>query len=245
MAEPIFDDAFLDSLPLDTTEAVNQMASRFAERFSKDQRRIANYDIYVEAAGVFDSFQAAVGASAPAPKLDGPNAQNLETLTNWFGYLRQVTGTELAQRRTRNALERGRERFAMRSGALFYYEFPEQDVAEIQQLLNRLRELIFEAEHLTENHKARLLRRLEQLQTELHKKMSDLDRFWGLLGDAGVAIRKFGEDTKRVAAVLAIIGKIAHIVWKAQLSAHQLPPDAPHPMLPPQVEQSQRQPIEV
>jgi hypothetical protein len=141
------------------------------------------------------------------------------------------------------SIESGKTWFAKQSGGLFFYEFTENEVAEIQNRLNELRELITSSTELKDAHKIRLLRRLEQLQTELNKKMSDLDRFWGLIGDAGVAIRKFGKDTKRVAAMLAAIKTITWIVWKAQLMAHQLPPDTHHPLLlPPQEHKTKANP---
>jgi hypothetical protein len=130
------------------------------------------------------------------------------------------------------AFERGREIFAIKSGKLFVYEFSESDVKEIQNYINELRSLFSSSEELTEEHRRRLLRRLEQLQTELNKTMSDLDRFWGLVGDAGVAIRKFGEDSKNAALIVAAIYKLTMLIWKVQLSAHGLPYE-PKPLLPP------------
>src|SRR5438045_5881321 len=111
----------------------------------------------------------------------------------------------------------------MKSRKLFVYEFSETDVQEIQGHINDLRNLFSSSEELTEEHRKRLLRRLEQLQAELNKTMSDLDRFWGLVGDAGVAIRKFGEDSKNAALIVAAIYKLTMLIWKAQLVAHGLP----------------------
>ena len=60
------------------------------------------------------------------------------------------------------------------------------------------------------------------MQQELHKCMSDLDRFWGLVGDAGVVLGKFGTDAK---ALVDRIREIAGIVWRTQAFAEELPTD--------------------
>ncbi len=54
------------------------------------------------------------------------------------------------------------------------------------------------SELFTAEHQQRILKRLEKLESELHKKVSDLDKFWGLIGDADVAIRKFGKNAKPI-----------------------------------------------
>lgn len=88
--------------------------------------------------------------------------------------------------------------------------------------------MISESKLFDENHKSRLLKRLERLQSELHKKVSDLDRFWGLIGEAGVAIGKFGNDVK---PIVDRIREIAEIVWRTQARGEELPSGMPIPML--------------
>lgn len=46
--------------------------------------------------------------------------------------------------------------------------------------------------------------------------MSDLDRFWGLVGDAGVAIGEFGADAK---PIVDRIRELTGIIWRAQARA--------------------------
>ena len=110
----------------------------------------------------------------------------------------------------------------------FSYEFSTGDVTRIQTLLNELRTLIQKNRDLAEDHRQRVLQRLERLQAELHKKMSDIDRFWGLIGDAGVMIGKFGKDAK---PIVERIREIADIVWRTQARAEQLPSNTPLPLL--------------
>ncbi len=110
----------------------------------------------------------------------------------------------------------------------FYYEFTSGDIERIQEIINELREEISNNPSFEPEHKQRLLKRLEILQSELHKKMSDLDRFWGLIGDAGVAIGKFGMDAKPIVDRLK---EITSFAWKAQAHREELSSDSAFPVL--------------
>ncbi|HQR83212.1 MAG TPA: hypothetical protein PK283_09920, partial [Thiotrichales bacterium] len=98
--------------------------------------------------------------------------------------------------------------------------------------INELRDLIASTNDLESDHQRRLLSRLEKLQSELHKKLSDVDRFWGLVGDAGVMLEKLGKNAK---PMVDRIKEIAQITWKTQTQAEGLPN---HSTLPPLLEKS-------
>lgn len=110
----------------------------------------------------------------------------------------------------------------------FMYHFSDSEVTKIQELINILREEISKSTLFENEHQQRLLKRLEKLQAEIHKKMSDLDRFWGLVGDAGVAIGKFGKDAK---PIVDRIRELTDVVWGAQRRAEQLPDNSSNPLL--------------
>ncbi|MDP2127397.1 MAG: hypothetical protein Q8K97_08455 [Pseudohongiella sp.] len=110
----------------------------------------------------------------------------------------------------------------------FFYEFTDGDLQRIQQLINELRDQIVESTLFKEDHRRRLLKRLETLQSEIHKKMSDIDRIWGLVGDAGIAIGKFGEDAK---PFVERIKELSQIAWKTQARAEELPSSSVNPLL--------------
>ena len=110
----------------------------------------------------------------------------------------------------------------------FAYEFSKGDLDRIQVLINELRSKISEQEYLEQEHKQRLLKRLEKLQSELHKRVSDLDRFWGLVGDAGVVLGKLGKDAK---PIVDRTREIAEIIWKTQARSEELPSGTQNPML--------------
>jgi len=121
-----------------------------------------------------------------------------------------------------------RSRFKASLGSSFCYEFSQGDIERIQNLINEIRDQITATTKFEENHKQRLLKRLERLQAEVHKKVSDLDRFWGLIGDAGVVFGKFGNDAK---PIVDRIREIAEIVWRTQARSEELPSGTTLPML--------------
>lgn len=110
----------------------------------------------------------------------------------------------------------------------FFYEFTDGDINRIQILINELRNEINESDLFEEDHRSRLLKRLERLQAEMHKKMSDIDRFWGLIGDAGVALGKFGKDAK---PIVDRIKELSQIAWRTQSRAEELPSGSHNPLI--------------
>lgn len=110
----------------------------------------------------------------------------------------------------------------------FSYEFTDGDIDKVQKLLNELRDIISKSELFTADHQQRVLKRLERLQGELHKTISDLDRFWGLIGDAGIVIGKLGNDAK---PIVDRIKEIADIVWRTQAKSEELPSGSSIPFL--------------
>jgi len=119
------------------------------------------------------------------------------------------------------------DRFGALLGGKFHYEFSDADITRLQDLLNEMRDLIVASSDFTEGHRERLLKRLEGLQIEIHKRVSDLDKFWGIIGDAGVVAGKFGRDVK---PLVDRMREFVEIVWRAQANAEQLPTST-HPAL--------------
>lgn len=125
-------------------------------------------------------------------------------------------------------LESLKKQFSVTLSNAFGYEFTDGDLKRIQQLINELRELVAANTELDEGHKQRLLKRLEKMQSELHKKMSDISRFYELMGDAGVALGKLGTNAK---PFVDRIKEIVDIGWKSQARAEQLQTDAENPLI--------------
>ena len=125
-------------------------------------------------------------------------------------------------------LESMKNKFKKEFNQTFAYEFSQGDLDRIQLLINELREEIKKSNLFEIKHQERLLKRLEKLQAEMHKKMSDVDRFWGLIGDAGVVLGKFGKDSK---PFVDRIREISDIVWRTQSRTEELPSNTPSPLI--------------
>lgn len=108
------------------------------------------------------------------------------------------------------------------------FEFTDGDLKEVQENINQLRDLIANCPDLGEDHKRRLLKRLEQVQSELHKRVSTLDHLYCLAIEASIVAGKVGENAKPVVAVAkALMG----IVWRTHTHAAGLPSGYTAPLL--------------
>lgn len=222
----MFDDDFIQALPGDRMRAAQAMCERFREidGETREPEDAAPYESYLEALGAFAAFCDASGLSYETPAMGANRHSNILEIRKFFNTVfwhldRQITNVTLRS---------ARERFAIKFGAAFVYEFSDGDLARIQTLVNELRDLLVKSEVFEAEHKERLLKKLESLQSEIHKKVASLDKFWGLIGEAGVALGKFGKDAK---PFVDRIREIAQIVWRTQARAEELPSATPLPLL--------------
>ena len=160
----------------------------------------------------------------PGHNISGQPAQDCPVIRDYLRQLRTACTAEAGRLNFQTASSR----FSVSLGKKFRYEFSQGDLTKIQALINELRDLISANTEVESEHQQRLLMRLEKLQAELHKKMSDLDRFWGLIGEAGVAIGKFGTNAK---PIVDRIKEITEIVWQTQSRAEELPSGTKPPLL--------------
>lgn len=125
-------------------------------------------------------------------------------------------------------IEQFKNHFSISLNNAFGYEFTDGDLKRIRTLINELRELITENTELDEDHKRRLLKRLEKMQAEIHKKVSDLNAFYGLAIEASVMLKKVGENAK---PIVDRIKELTGISWSTQARAENLPSGTEPPML--------------
>lgn len=158
------------------------------------------------------------------PSIGSGGAEQCSVLYQYFKDVHAICVTEASKLRVASL----RNRFRASLGTAFSYEFSQGDLDRVQHLIDELRGTISGLTQLEKDHQQRILRRLERLQSELHKKVSDLDRFWGLIGDAGVVLGKLGNDAK---PIVDRIREIADIVWQTQSRAEELPSGTRLPQL--------------
>lgn len=224
----MFDDEFIESLPEDRLLAAYALCKKFIEvdKSIPEESELANYEIYIEALSALDAFSDVSGLSLPfeLPKLDSEKKITTGIIQLYFHNTEKFFSEEV----NKLTYVSSRERFKMKFGGAFIYEFSDGDLKKIQNLVNELREHIAKSEIFDAKHKERLMKKLESLQKEIHKKVTNLDKFWGLIGEAGVVLGKFGKDAK---PLVDRIREIAQIVWQTQARAEELPSNTPLTLL--------------
>lgn len=223
----IFNDDFFDELPSDKLEVgikICQEIKKFDYELKDAGAKFHAYVDYLDALGALTALVQTYDFQFVPPKLKTDKHENIKLINQFTLHILYTLETELANSNLGNSLDRYKKKLTN----VFSYKFTDGDLTKIQSLLNDLRNLINESELFDAKHKERLLNRLESLQKELHKTMSSLDKFWGLIGEAGIVLGKFGQDAK---PIFDIIKTIADIVWRTQVSSEELPTGTTLPML--------------
>jgi hypothetical protein len=223
----LFSDEFFKALPAEPNAAalaVCKVAQNWMRRISATGLQSQDGESALELLAVLVEMKARDDHpyALPSPQTAVPD------LVNALGQVIGHISTRASGEVQKHTFENMRASVSARFPKAFALEFTDGDIKRIQQLVNELREHISQSTHFEEEHRQRLLRRLERLQGELHKRMSDADRIFGLIGDAGVAFGKFGKDAK---PIVDRIRELAQIAWKAQARAEELQSDAPFPVL--------------
>jgi hypothetical protein len=226
----IYDDEFFTSLPPDSLDAAAMIAEQFFTAVDKwdetiREKRSAEF---IQAMQALRSFSKAHGLdlhNSSPPELSDNPAGNANAVLQWFGEARKKIAININKRTLTHAMEHYDQVFAYRH----VIELDDSEIERIQSLINEMRNTLNAAKAIDEKHKERLLQRLERLQSELHKRMSNVDRFWGFLGDMGVALGKFGKDAE---PLFAQARKMLEIIYGAQRRQARLPGPAQLPQLP-------------
>lgn len=226
----IFDHDYVEKIPVDPENSVVDIVNRAFSLLHKGTQEWQpdEYPILLEAFALVSSIEDSGLLSFGVGRPLLPTGKWEEDCRQMNAYLQAVREamTHLAQQ---NMLANMKSGFSTLLTNRFHYKFSPADIDRMQTLINELRQQITESTLYSDEHRARLLKRLEGLQSEVHKKMSDLDKFWGLIGDAGVAIGKFGNDAK---PLVDRIVELTQIVWNSQKDAEQLPSNVEFPLLP-------------
>jgi len=228
----LFTDEFLEKLPSDRLEALQAVCEIFMSGIgiAHVSTAMERMEELLEGYAVLKALLVDSGLNIQLPDVNMAQAaaRNSEVFTLITGQFKNVQSL-LAQMDLESKYKNMQTRALRAIGKSFGYEFSEGDVARIQVLINELRDEISGSTFLGDDHRVRLLSRLEKLQTELHTKVTSLDRFWGLFVEASVALGKFGDNAK---PMFDRVREITEIVWGTQARAEGLPSTAAPPALP-------------
>lgn len=231
----------LEEIPDDFGQAVQYIVRCFAtdvdvERlnmngegsiFSNEDEQSTYHQLAIEYLSIMLNIFENYGENTPkgVPTLIGDPEKDFLLIARYMGKCSDAAQRISAHR----MLQDSRQTYKQYTSKTFFYKLDNSDVQRAQQILNELRELLADSQVLDNDHKRRLLEKVEALQRELHKRMSDLDRIWGLIGEAGVLLGKFGRDVK---PLTDRIRELVGIAWRSQATSEQLPtPEQPLPQL--------------
>lgn len=209
MKTAFFPPRMLGHLPGDNLEALAALCTEF-ERFDGHARQLPeHHDDYVEALSILRAFAMARQEQLePFPQVGPQRHQNVASVATYFGQLRTRVRAELTSRHAQGYFESKTDEYVSLFAKVPVYEFSEPDFQRIQGLINELREMFRGSHLISEEQKRRLLRRLEAMRAELHRKTNDIDRFWGFIGEAGITLRKFGDDLQPISERVLELGQI-------------------------------------
>ncbi len=224
-----FDDEFLETVQEDPITSIVTIIEMIFSNFNEDEFHgwVQNdFEVLFEGfsliLSIIENFE--LPTDEFIPKLGGDIDSDCSSMYKFL----ENTKKSYKAKATVIKLELMKNKFSRTLNQSFSYEFSQGDLDRIQILINELREQINSSNLFEPNHKERLLKRLEKLQAEMHKKMSDVDKFWGLIGDAGIVMGKFGKDSK---PFVDRMKEISDIVWRTQSRAEELPSGTPPPSL--------------
>src|SRR6266516_3768900 len=220
MRTGFFTEEFLQNLPSDIWEAFEQLCKEFDRLVAI---KTTAYEDFVEAFAILKAFGNSRQRPMTVTELGPVKRENISAITLAFGKMKSDASSNLTKRRSEGILTTKTLEYEEVFAKASYYEFSETDFNRIQVLMNEMRDLIRESALITADHKRRLLIRLEAMQAELHKKTRDIERFWSFIGEAGIVIRKFGEDTKPITERVQELGKIVIAVIMAKEGIKALP----------------------
>ena len=228
------DDAFIASIPPDPHLAGRFICTNF-ETFNRSARErgadpsFQYYETYLKSLALLKAICEINKIKMQDIALPASKREATDKITALFSEIRKV----FDQTETDMALNNYRELLARKINSVFAYELSDGDIKRIQQLINELRDCISKTKDIEEEHRRRILLRLEKLQAELHKRISDLDRFWGLCVDASIVLAQVGENAK---PIVDRVREIAEIIWNVQIRTTGLPSSTPLKMLSGQTE---------
>lgn len=220
-------DLIMEQVTTDSVGGVLRLISFAGEQMSDRQGYSEeDHEVLLEVFALVSSLREAdmIYTDVFEPELDGSVQISCSRIWDYLNLVAEQLTAQASVLRLKNL----KQKFTVAITNGFGYEFTEGDIKRVQELVNELRDELSKESRLDESHKRRLMARLEALQKELHKKVSDLDNFYGLLGAFGVAAGKLGTDAK---PLVDRVKEIVNIAWKSEARAEQLSSSAENPLL--------------
>lgn len=187
-----------DTLPDDPFDAVTYVHANFAEIRKTTEARSENqadfHNAYLSFYALWKELMLLYGHNMKDIEFSLDKRKNINRIVDEI----EKSCQEILPRLVERSFDDISSEFKEKIGGKFYYELSDEELSIIQRLLNELRELIATSGDLDARHKRRLMKRLEDLQRELHKQVSDFDNVWGLLVESAAYLGRAGEKAKPI-----------------------------------------------
>ena len=172
---------------------------------------------YLDALALFEIYSEThpVNIKYELPKLGMDSEKNSKDIVAFFEKL----NGQLNELFVKQKLSTFRNQYSAQFNKTVAYEFNEAEQDRVRKAIHELREFIRSLEAMDEGHKTRLLNRLGHIHEELELKQPDVDRIWGLLGEAIIVRSKYGRSGK---AIVKLLYEIANTAWQAQARAEAI-----------------------
>ncbi len=204
----------LQDLPSDALEAAEIVCSRwrlFVATYAENDQRAKKYDEFLRwgALGqlLIDGYTDVFNVIQP-PEVGTDPLKNINAVIESLSAIDKLTTSGLIKKRGDQAFDAHYTELASAMGHRPAYVFQDDDYSRMQTLINELRSLLSNSEDIHPDHKRRLLKRLEQMQRELHKVVSDLDRAMGFIVEATATLGQAAENLEPVMQRLDEMTKI-------------------------------------
>jgi hypothetical protein len=194
----MFDEKFVKELPDDILKAQLIICEHFRTVFGTFKTTTEQENCCLRAIAFVQVFVGIHSLDLKVPNFDisASEANNIQRTRVFFRDWKSTVKAKLKILQRADTYETAKDYYASMFGKGVFYEFSDDDFSRVQTILNNLRDLLTKSEDFEEDLRMRLLKKLEALQSELHKKMSNFDRFWGFFIDSGIALTKFWENAK-------------------------------------------------
>ncbi len=215
-----FSDEFIDKLPPDLTEGVILIGKTFYQNFKTIKTGSNTLEECISAHSIMYNYLKNHDIDpGQKPSFDLDTNKILESVNV---YIRPIYDKYLKIQREKKAKEKFNEinaKISSKFDNYLIYELNEDQIKDIQSLINELRDRVYDCEAFENSHKQRILDKLEKLQNEIHKKVTDFDKFYGFV----VEMRFIYENYKETKPLFDMAVKIANIALDSMAIANGLP----------------------
>lgn len=152
--------------------------------------------------------------------LYGSQSDVLGGIRRYCGAIKGWAAGLMNEIETQEMLNNGKEEFINAIAGFGGYSLSEKEYSLIQSKINEMRAIIAKSKHIADEHKTRMLQKLESLQSEIHKRMSSLTKSLGIIVEIGTTIGTFGVKVKPATDRLR---EILQVLLKSKSEAEGLP----------------------